>query len=111
MNWCKPHWDRLREIIKDKGLDQFGAKSAEAAAQDMVDQAEGKDTDFDPLMGSWARINARMIESPGCRGRILECPLCILVHDGQPELVEGWLQGVTDSAYNHAVGTGLIKIA
>lgn len=109
MNWCKPHWDRLREIIKDKGLDKFGAQNAEEAHANMKSQIEGGEEPFDPLMGSWTRINCRMLESPGCNGRILECPLCILVVDGQPNLVEDWLQGVTDDALEYALEKGLVK--
>lgn len=104
MNWCKIHWDRLREIIKEKGLERFCSATPEGAAESLMDTEK-----FDPLMGSWIRINSAMASSSNFNGRIGSCPLCILVDDGQPELVEDWLQGVTDNAFDYAVEQGLIS--
>jgi hypothetical protein len=108
MNWCQPHWNQLREAIAERGLDKFGAQTGEQAASDLKAQIEGKTTDFDPLMGSWSRINQQMLESAGLRA-LTQCPLCILVEDGQPHLVKNWIDGVTDSALNYALKEGLIK--
>lgn len=96
-------------MLKDKGLDGFGAKTGQDAAKNLVADLNGEEAEFDPLMGSWARINLYMAESPGCNGRILECPLCILVADGQPELVHRWLDGCTGEALTYALEKGLIK--
>lgn len=114
MNWCTPHWQQLRETIKTKRLDSFGAKTGEEAAAEIKSQLEGNDERFDPLLGSWARINAYMAESLTRQGRghellQLRCPLCILVEDGQPETVANWIDGVTDDAHRYAVEQGLIK--
>ena len=114
MNWCKPHWAQLRQAIKDRGLDGFGAQSGEEAATEIASQIEGNEEKFDPLLGSWSRINARMAESLTNLGRgaeilQLKCPLCILVEDGQPHLVENWINGVTDMAREYAVEQGLLK--
>lgn len=109
MNWCKPHWEQLRQKLKDKGLDGFGAKTGEAAADHLAKEIKGDKAEFDPLLGCWARINAAMLESPGCRGRIMQCPLCILVDDGQPETVENWLDGCTQNALDYAFEQGLIQ--
>ena len=107
MNWCKPHWEELREAIKVRGLDGFGAQDGTAAANDVVAQLEGKDTPFDPLMGSFWQINNQMLEDVGLRA-VGACPLCILVEDGQPETVANWVNGVTDSALAYAQEQGLI---
>jgi hypothetical protein len=114
MNWCKPHWDQLRQAIKDKGLDKFGAQTGEAAAKQMADELEGREHAFDPLMASWNHLNAYMAESLKRQGRGMEllqlrCPMCILVEDGQPELVDRWINGCTDDALSYAIKKGLIK--
>ena len=113
MNWCKPHWDQLREAIRTRGLDRFGAQTGQEAVAEMASQIEGNEESFDPLMGSWSRINARMAESLTNLGRgaeilQLKCPCCILVDDGQPELVAGWINGCTDMARAYAVEKGLL---
>lgn len=115
MNWCQPHWTLLRETIKEKGLDQFGAKDAEEALNEIASQLEGNEEKFDPLLGSWSRINAFMAESLTRQGRggellLLKCPLCILVEDGQPELVKQWVDGCTEDARKYAIQQGLLKV-
>lgn len=114
MNWCKPHWDLLRTAIKERGLDKFGAQNSQALFTDLTDQLKGVETQFDPLMGCWARINSKMAESLERLGRADEvlqfkCPLCVLVDDGQPETVENWINGSTDGALGYAIEQGLIK--
>ena len=114
MNWCKPHWDQLRQAILDRGLGGFGAQDSAAAAVEIASQLGGNDEKFDPLLGSWSRINMRMAESLtelGRGGEVLQlrCPLCILVEDGQPETVENWINGVTDQAKAYAIEQGLLK--
>ena len=114
MNWCKPHWDKLREAIKVRGLDKFGAQDGKQALEEIASQIEGEEESFDPLIGSWSRINMNMAESLQRLGRgqevlLLKCPLCILVEDGQPELVERWIDGCTDGAKRYAIEKGFIK--
>lgn len=107
MNWCKPHWNELRAAIEIRGLSKFGAQNSEQLFKDTTHQLEGKVTDFDPLMGSFWQINNQMLEDVGLR-LMNECPLCILVEDGQPHLVANWINGVTDSALEYALKEGLI---
>jgi hypothetical protein len=114
MNWCQPHWTQLVQAVKDRGLDRFGAKTGAEVAAEMQSQVDGNEETFDPLLGSWARINSRMAESLSNMGRgaevlQLKCPCCILVEDGQPELVAGWINGVTDQAKHYAIEQGLLK--
>lgn len=103
MNWCKPHWDYLREVIVAKGLDRFVGDGA-------TDGIKGLTGDrFDPLMGSWTRINTQMLRSPALNGRMFACPLCILVADGQPETVKNWVDGCTTEALEFAINDGLME--
>jgi hypothetical protein len=109
MNWCQPHYDKLKDAVKARGLWSLVGNGSE----DLETAISGKR--FDPLLGSWARINQQMLESPGfrrpdkdTRQRILQCPCCILVEDGQPELVDRWIDGCTDEALQYAVREGLV---
>lgn len=107
MKWCMPHWEQLRAAIEARGLSKLGAQDAEEAHADAVAQLEGGEPRFDPLMGSFWRINSKMIEGVGLR-MMGNCPLCILVEDGQPHLVDDWINGVTDDARAYAVKKGLV---
>lgn len=107
MNWCQPHWNKLRAAIDARGLSKF-VPDAEGAKRNIEAEIAGEEPDFDPLLGSWAAINGYMAKSPGLRGRILMCPCCILEQDGQPELVDNWINGCTDSALEYAVSKGLV---
>ena len=114
MNWCQPHWDLLRQAIIDRGLDGLGTQTGKEATEQMQAELDGDDETFDPLMGSYWRINTKMTESLVSLGRgqevlELKCPLCILVEDGQPETVKDWIDGVTDSAKIYAIEQGLVK--
>lgn len=108
MDWCQTHWNQLREAVRVRGLDKFGAQDSKQAHADAVAQLEGEKTDFDPLMGSFWAINNQMLEDVGLYA-MGKCPLCILVEDKHPELVSNWIDGVTDSALQHAVEQGLMK--
>ncbi len=108
--WCQPHWDSLKEALRLRGLDAFGAQSADEAHADAVAQAEGEQTQFDPLMGSFWRITNEVLRVAGL-GSMGQCPLCIVRDGSKPEeaMDKDWIEGVTDSALQHAIEQGLIK--
>lgn len=113
MNWCKEHWDRLREAIDTRGLSGFVAKDGYEAAANMAKDLEGQEPPFDPLMGCWVRLNHKMLESLKNQGRVdlrlvLMCPMCLLVQDGQPHLVDNWINGVTDDCLEYAQKEGMV---
>lgn len=108
MKWCTEHWNALRAAIEVRGLSKFGAQNSEELHADIVGQLEGEQTQFDPLMGSFWRINNVMMENVGLR-MMGHCPLCILVEDGRPELVANWVDGVTNEALAYAHKAGLVK--
>lgn len=58
MNICQDHWDRLREAIKDRGLDHLVAPDGEIAVAQVkaeLEAGEQTPTSYDPLMGAyWA---------------------------------------------------------
>jgi len=110
MNWCQPHWDQLKAAIEIRGLSKFVAKDGSENVANIREQIEGGEEKFDPLMGAWIRINGYMLKSPACKGRILICPLCILVTDCRPELVSDWIDGVADAALKYAIEEGLMPL-
>jgi len=113
MNWCQPHWNKLRQAIDTRGLSSFGAQTGEEAAKEIADELEGKQPPFDPLMGSWTHLNSTMLESLTKQGRasvelMMTCPMCVLEFDGQPHLVDNWINGVADDALRYAQEQGLV---
>lgn len=106
MNWCDTHWAQLRKAVDDKGLGHLVSKSGEeAAARTTAHQAGAED--FDPLLGCWMQINMQMMEDLG--GPYEECPMCILVKDQRPDLVENWIDGCTTSCREYCLVKGIIK--
>lgn len=103
MNWCQPHWALLKSALDERGLTKFIGKTGKDAIEALTDI----DT-FDPLIECWSRINAQMLSSPALNGRILSCPLCILVEDGQPDMVNRWVNGCTNDALNYAIYKGFL---
>lgn len=103
MNWCKPHWDKLRAAIKEKGLENMVATNGKDAIERFANDK------YEPLLDSWGRINNAVLHSPALNGRILVCPCCILEMDGQPELVDKWIDGATTDSMNYAISKGYVK--
>lgn len=60
MKFCDAHWQRLRELIVERGLGDLIAPSGETAFAQMADQLQKNDVtlvNFDPLMGAfWAVV-------------------------------------------------------
>lgn len=66
MNICQDHWDRLREKMKERGLENIGAMSPEVAVVQLIDQVEKDEvtkTNFDPLMSAYFAIGANAMET------------------------------------------------
>lgn len=116
MNFCQPHWDRLRERIFAAGLESLIADDGSEAAQKMADQLTTEETtlsNYDPLMtamfavtnycyGAMGDDNARRVLTEGA------CPVCIAqhVHDiSKPSNPheETAACNVEEFAYSHAV--------
>lgn len=63
MKFCQDHWDRLRALIVDRGMDGLVARGGADATRRMIDELQaGRNTDnFDPLMAAhWAIANNAM---------------------------------------------------
>lgn len=96
MQMCQAHWDRLREAVKDCGLEAFVAKNGEDALERVVsslhDHALGA-SNFDPLMGANFAIWSAFLQDVGIAGLAYDgCPLCA-VKEQDPELDAEWIRG------------------
>lgn len=113
MQMCKPHWDRLRKAIDDRGLTPLIAQDGKAAADSVMRQLRGTDdkSDFDPLMGANWAIMAAAIEDVGLQAMVGEfCPLCS-VEKQSAELCEEWIDGASDDQLAIARHLGLTPAA
>lgn len=112
MKMCQPHWDKIRDRIKDLGLDHLGAQNAEQAHADMVAQAKGEETALDPLMTAHNMILSRALEEGGLYIMGLKedgshyCPICEAVAHGQDE--KFWIEGPTNAVLKMAQDDGLV---
>lgn len=113
MRICQPHWDKIRAKIKELGLDHLGAKSGEQAHADMVAQANGEETAFDPLMTVNHMITSKALEHGGLYLMGVKedgshyCPICeALAH--KPDDVDldkaeqYWIEGPTNAVLKMA---------
>jgi hypothetical protein len=73
VKFCEEHWDRLRELVVDRGLEDLIQPSGERAAEAMAAELEeGQNIrNFDPLMSAhWAILN-NVLRVLGSRGMYL----------------------------------------
>lgn len=76
MKFCRPHWEALKQAIKDRGLYDQVATSGEEAAQRFANGTP------DPLMDAYTRISFRAVDYVGM-GLMMHlpdgtepCPVC-----------------------------------
>ena len=84
MQFCQPHWDSLRQAIKDKGLGVLVSETGEEAVTKAARQAAGEDTvdTFDPLMFAHNIIFSNVLENASQS-------VGYLMGDGPEDPVEG----------------------
>jgi hypothetical protein len=104
MQFCQPHWDRLRAEIEANGLAHM-VLTGEVVFQQTVDAIEGKGQEnaaFDPLMAMHNKIVEKFVEPLGADGLYIftgdYCPLCELdrLNPGR-KLPENWIVEGTKS--------------
>lgn len=110
MKFCQPHWDKLREAIKARGMWHLVAKSGEAAVERMKAElqhgAAASDDTWDPLMNCHWMILGRSLELGGLylMGRDDAgndyCPVCEAVKHGQSET--NWIEGPAEASLSYA---------
>lgn len=121
MKFCEAHWQRLRDAIKDRGLDGLVSKDGKEAAAKTVAELEGgpSKSTFDPLLGAHNAILSNTLRVVGLvilgadeKGEHY-CPICYLTQNcacGLGEKCEffDWIERAADDARAHAVSLGLV---
>jgi hypothetical protein len=104
VQFCKPHWEKLRADVSKYGLDHLIAPDGAAAAAMMARQVEGKagPLDFDPLMNAHNQLMSMAMSLMGLA--LMEgnkCPACEL-HD------YNWIEGAAYQSRLYAEKNGLL---
>jgi hypothetical protein len=125
MKFCQPHWDKLSEAIKARGLWHLVARSGQEATSRMKQELAGTETDatYDPLMSCHWKIFCRALQLGGLYLVQADlCPVCEalvrtpLKPDGDPakefrskeELEAYWIDGPADSELAYAKEKGIV---
>lgn len=121
MKFCQPHWDKLREGVRERGLYHLVAKDGEAATGRVMAELQGTATDktYDPLMAAHWMIFNRALEAGGIglmghnpndpEGHY--CPLCELGRALGPDAETNWINGCLDSVLEFCREKGLVTSA
>ena len=106
MNICQSHWDKLKAALKDRGLENFGAKTGEDAIRVLVTEIEGRsaENDFNPLLACNNMIWSKGLELMGFAA-MNGCPICESVKAHE----EWWISGPADAMLQEAIDLGLVK--
>lgn len=122
MKICQPHWDRLVQAIKDRGMWHLVAASGEIALENMKDDLEGKETPFDPLISCNNMIWSEGLNAGGLYLMTADlCPICEAIEHrkdvvepdlGRPftkeEEESWWIDGPTNACLAHCQELGLV---
>ncbi len=124
MQFCKPHWDALRDAVEQRGMSHLVARSGQQAHEDAVAQLEGSDDlqNWDPLMAAHWAISSRVLRAVGLDLMFgQKCPLCLVqqdyeavMRDGAPEgktfvPAQYWIDSCMDSMLVYARDNGLVS--
>lgn len=110
MQFCMPHWERLKDAVRDRGMYHLVAKSGEEAHEAAVKQVQGDDSSehWDPLASATWMIYGRFTEEVGLDAMVGDkCPLCecregFKAAQGIENGDQIWIDGCTDSLLQEA---------
>jgi hypothetical protein len=121
MKICKPHWDKLRTALRERGIDHLGAKSGKEAADDAVTELQGGDPEYDPTMACNNMIWSQGLKMGGLYLMSQKedgseyCPICEAIAHMQPpsgmtkeEQERSWIDGPADAALAESRRRGLV---
>lgn len=121
MKICQKHWDMLRQAIKDRGLDHFGARNSDEVLENIQEELKGGKAEYDPLMDCNTMIWSQALKMGGAY--LMEqkadgsayCPICeALTHQiAEPGKTKDdqerwWINGPADAALTHCQELGLV---
>lgn len=111
MKMCLPHWDALKDAIKERGMWPLVTESGEAATKRAVSEMENKATNetYDPLMSANFMIWNAALRTGGLYLMTGDyCPLCEADKHGAPGTASEWIRGCTDSVRGYCLEHGLM---
>src|SRR6266704_3865217 len=117
MQFCQPHWSKLRDAVKERGMDELVASSGKEAADRMGKELKGDETlsSFDPLMSMHWAIVDRLSEIGGAQILLQEgCPMCFANQEHlrgckEPNCTwsfDSWIPRVADVMRDYAIELG-----
>jgi hypothetical protein len=123
MHICALHWDKLRAAIKERGIDHLVARSGKEVIDAAVEELQGGDPSFDPLMSCNYMIWNQGLKMGGLylMGQKSDgseyCPICeALVHMAPPpgmtkeQQERSWIDGPADMALDECRKRGLVPV-
>jgi rubredoxin len=119
MKFCEPHWERLKELIKEAGLYGFVAKGGENLVERLEKEKRGEFVIPDPLLTCHNNLIVLAIQQGGpyLMGKDEEgkdyCPMCECKIGGQKngfeDLDEQWLTTEVGRAKDYFKLHGLLQ--
>lgn len=117
MKFCMPHWDGLKEKVKEAGVFLLVADSGEEVVANLQAEAEGDESKYDPLMDAHNRIMSNALNQGGLY--LMEgehCPLCELdkyapppPEGTEPTTASGiWIKFAVDEVLAVCIERGLV---
>lgn len=101
---CQPHYEQLKQAIRDRGLWPLVAQSPEAASANIEAQVNGDQDpkNYDPLLNATMMIYHQGVKQGGLYMMTGDyCPLCELeAHTTWGKAAE-WISGCTDAVLEY----------
>lgn len=104
MKFCIPHWEQLKQAVKDRGMYHLVHSSGQAAMDALARVADGisDEKDFDPLMAATMRIYGQFAREAGWEKLDADiCPLCEIA-ETMPDMPDNWIDGCCDEMLEFA---------
>lgn len=120
MKMCMPHWEMCREAVTDRGMYGLVLKSGKAAVDNIVEELQGGEPAFDPLM---SLNNHFWGEALRCGGLYLMgqnetgengghyCPICELEKNSRAYIAKEAIGSIADQMRDHAIKQKMIPEA
>lgn len=119
MQFCPPHWDALKDAVRERGMYHLvspsGREVVDAAVRELKGQPE-EPGDFDPLAKATWMIYGRFVETVGLAAMNGDkCPLCecrdgFKAAQGIEDGDKIWINGCTDSLLTEARERKLVPV-
>lgn len=119
MQFCKEHWERLREAINNKGLGHLVSNSGKELFERTTKELHGGVSIPDPLFMAHNMIISAALNDGGLEIMMPDengnkkCPLCEVKKnpvDDTENLDEEWIEGSTQDVLDYYQKQGIISV-